>query len=86
MGQVMSHADAIRQIGGVAQTHYLWRKAYGGMRLDQLKELTDLFIVRGAPKFIRPTTARVRFSGCSGLDHCGWRKESVYRARITLRE
>ena len=38
MGQGMSRLDAIRQIGVVEQTYYLWRKQYGGMGVDQLKE------------------------------------------------
>ena len=38
MGQGMSRLDAIRQIGVVEQTYYRWRKKYGGMGLDQLKE------------------------------------------------
>ncbi len=38
MGQGMSRLDAIRQIGFVEQTYYLWRKHYGGMGVDQLKE------------------------------------------------
>ena len=39
MGQGMSRLDAIRQIGVVEQTYYRWRKQYGGMGVDQLKEL-----------------------------------------------
>ena len=42
MGQGMSRLDAIRQIGVVEQTYYLWRKKYGGMGVDQLKELKRL--------------------------------------------
>ena len=42
MGQGMSRLDAIRQIGGVEQTYYRWRKQYGGMGIDQLKELKRL--------------------------------------------
>ena len=38
MGQGMSRLDAIRQIGVVEQTYYRWRKQYGGMSVDQLKE------------------------------------------------
>lgn len=38
-GQGMSRLDAIRQIGVVEQTYYRWRKQYGGMGVDQLKEL-----------------------------------------------
>ena len=42
MGQDMSRLDAIRQIGIVEQTYYRWRKQYGGMGVDQLKELKRL--------------------------------------------
>jgi len=42
MGQGMSRHDAIRQIGVVEQTYYRWRKQYGGMGVDQLKELKRL--------------------------------------------
>ena len=38
----MSRLDAIRQIGVVERTNYRWRKKYGGMALDQLKELKRL--------------------------------------------
>lgn len=39
MGQGLSRLDAIRQIGVVEQTYYRWRRQYGGMSVDQLKEL-----------------------------------------------
>ena len=42
MGQGMSCLDAIRQMGIVEQTYYRWRKQYGGMGIDQLKELKRL--------------------------------------------
>ena len=42
MGQGMSRLDAIRQIGVVEQAYYRWRKQYGGMGVDQLKELKRL--------------------------------------------
>ena len=42
MGQGMPRLDAIRQIGVVEQTYYRWRKKYGGMGVDQLKELKRL--------------------------------------------
>ena len=42
MGQGMSRLDAIRQIGVVEQTYYRRRKQYGGMGVDQLKELKRL--------------------------------------------
>ena len=42
MGQGMSRLDAMRRIGVVEQTYYRWRKQYGGMGLNQLKELKHL--------------------------------------------
>ena len=39
MGQGISRLDAIRQIGVVKQIYYRWRKQYGGMGVDQLKEV-----------------------------------------------
>ena len=42
MGQGMSRLDAIRQIGVVEQTYYRCRKQYGGMGVEQLKELKRL--------------------------------------------
>ena len=42
MGQGISRLEAIRQIGVVEQTYYRWRKQYGGMGVDQLKELKKL--------------------------------------------
>ena len=39
----MFRLDAIRQIGVVEQTYYRWRKQYGGMCVDQLKELKKLW-------------------------------------------
>lgn len=38
MGQGMPRIDAIRQIGMTVQTYYRWKKKYGGMGADQLKE------------------------------------------------
>jgi transposase-like protein len=38
----LSRLDAIRQIGVVEQTYYRWRRQYGGMGVDQLKELKRL--------------------------------------------
>ena len=40
--QGKSMADSIRQIGVSEQTYYRWRKNYGGMGVDQLKELKSL--------------------------------------------
>ncbi len=42
MGQGMSRLDAIRRIGVVEQTYDRWRKQYGGMGIDLLKELKRL--------------------------------------------
>ena len=42
VGQGMTRIDAIREIGVVEQTYYRWRKQYGGMGTDQVKELKRL--------------------------------------------
>ena len=42
-GQGMARIDAIRQISTTEQTYYRWRKQYGGMGTDQLKELRRLW-------------------------------------------
>ena len=42
VGQGMARIDAIREIGVVEQTYYRWRKLYGGMGRDQVKELKHL--------------------------------------------
>ena len=39
VGQGKARIVAIREIGVVEQTYYRWRKQYGGMGTDQLKEL-----------------------------------------------
>ena len=42
VGQGRKRIDAIREIGVVEQTYYRWRKQYGGMGPDQVKELKRL--------------------------------------------
>jgi putative transposase len=42
VGQGMSRSDAIRQVSITEQTYYRWKKQYGGMGTDQLKELNKL--------------------------------------------
>lgn len=42
VGQGMARIDAIREICVVEQTYYRWRKQYGGMGTNQLRELKRL--------------------------------------------
>ena len=42
VGQGQPRIDAIRQVQITEQTYYRWRKHYGGMGTDQLKELKRL--------------------------------------------
>ena len=42
VGQGMARVDAIRQVSITEQTYYRWRKQYGGMGADQLKQLKQL--------------------------------------------
>ena len=39
MGQGMPRIDTIRQISVTEQTYYRWKKKYGGMGIEKLKEL-----------------------------------------------
>lgn len=39
VGQGMARIDAIREVSITEQTFYRWRKKYGGMGTDQLREL-----------------------------------------------
>ena len=41
-GQGKTVAKAVKQIGVSEQTFYRWRKAYGGMRVEQAKCLKEL--------------------------------------------
>ena len=42
MGQGMPRIDAIRQISVTEQTYYRWKNKYGGMGIEQLKEVKRL--------------------------------------------
>ena len=42
VGQGFARVDAIRQVSIREQTYYRWRKQYGGMGTDQLRELKKL--------------------------------------------
>jgi transposase-like protein len=35
-------ADACRRIGVTEQSYYLWRKEYGGLKVDQVRRMKDL--------------------------------------------
>jgi len=42
VGRGMARLDAIREVSITEQTYYRWRKHYGGMGTNQLKELKRL--------------------------------------------
>lgn len=42
VGQGMARVDAIREVRITEQTYHRWRKQYGGMGTDQLRELKRL--------------------------------------------
>ena len=42
LGQGKSISEVCKQIGITDQTYYRWRKAYGGMKVDQAKRLKEL--------------------------------------------
>ena len=41
-GQGMARVDALREVRITERTYYRWRKQYGGMGTDQLRELKRL--------------------------------------------
>ena len=41
-GNGKSLPEACKAVGIVEQTYYRWRKAYGGLKLDQAKRLKEL--------------------------------------------
>ena len=42
LGQGETVGQVCKQLGVVEQTSYRWRKAYGGMKIDQAKRLKEL--------------------------------------------
>ncbi len=42
LGQGMTVRLVCKQIGITDKTYYRWRKAYGGLKVDQAKKLRDL--------------------------------------------
>ncbi len=42
LGKGLDTGDACRQAGISEQTYYRWRKAYGGMKIDQAKKYKEL--------------------------------------------
>jgi transposase-like protein len=42
LSQGMNIGQVSRRIGVAEQTYYRWRKAYGGMKVDQAKRLKEL--------------------------------------------
>ena len=42
LGQGETVGQVCKQLGVVEQTYYRWRKAYGGMKIDQAKRLKEL--------------------------------------------
>lgn len=35
-------SDLVRQLGGSEQTYYRWKRAYGGLKSDQVRELKQV--------------------------------------------
>ena len=42
LSQGMNVSQVCKRIGVADQTYYLWRKVYGGMKVDQAKRLKEL--------------------------------------------
>ena len=48
LGQGRTVTEVCKQLSVTDQTYYRWRKAYGGMKVDQAKRLKQLVSARGA--------------------------------------
>ena len=53
IAQGQSVSQAAKALSIADQTYYRWRKEYGGMRTDQARRLTDLFVRRGTRAYLR---------------------------------
>lgn len=42
LGQGKTILEAVKQLGITDQTYFRWRKAYGGLKVDQAKRLREL--------------------------------------------
>ena len=42
LGQGKSILEAVKHLGITDQTYFRWRKAYGGLKIDQAKRLREL--------------------------------------------
>ena len=52
LAQGQSVADVCKQLETTAQTYYRWRKAYGGLRVNQARRLKDLERENGRLKIL----------------------------------
>ena len=50
LGQGKTISQVCKQIGITERTYYRWRKAYGGMKVDQAKRLKELEVENGRLK------------------------------------
>jgi len=50
LGQGKTIAEACKQLGVTDHTYFRWRKAYGGLKVDQAKRLKELEIENGRLK------------------------------------
>jgi putative transposase len=50
LGQGKTIAEACKQLGVTSHTYFRWRKAYGGLKVDQAKRLKDLETENGRLK------------------------------------
>ena len=50
LGQGKSILEACKQLGITDQTYFRWRKAYGGLKVDQAKRLRELETENGRLK------------------------------------
>jgi transposase-like protein len=50
LGQGKTIVEACKQLGVTEQTYFRWRKAYGGLKVDQAKRLRELEAENGRLK------------------------------------
>ena len=81
-GQGMPRLDAIRQIGVTEQTYFRWKKQFGGMGTDQLKDVKRHHKGIKTIGYARVSTTSQNLTGSSA--HCGRKiaTQSIERKRV----
>jgi putative transposase len=62
LGRGKTVAEAVKKIGVTEQTYYLWKKKFGGLRIDQAKRLKEL--EKENARLKRPRASTLRAPSC----------------------